>query len=383
MGQNGGVPPILFVALQTGAASNGGIASIGAIIESLSRFRPVVLTNRESDVTRRWRALGIEVSIIGEAASAGWRRAPLRTAATYVRWFFAIRGLLRRTRARIVHANDPLAFQLAFAAVRSVPRAQIVLNIRDTIGSGRAAPRKKYERLFRAASHTLFLSRDMRERWGTITPAALENSTATYSMVDFERFAPQPLSAVKPRVVLVSGVVCDKKGQLPFLREVAPRLADAGIASWLSGDFALDSEPYARACAKAAAPLGDMVRFLGYRSDVHDLIARAHVVAVTSRYEGLMRTMIEAMAMGRPVVSTDVASAREMLEMPGRSAGAVFADDRLSDMAETIIGLCRDEDTNRQLGANGHAIARKYFDSARVLQAYESTYDRLLSTSRT
>ena len=125
-------------------------------------------------------------------------------------------------------------------------------------------------------------------------------------------------------------------------------LAAAGIECWLSGDDGPGERDYAVRCRAAAATLGTAVRFLGLRSDVADLIVRAHVIAVPSLYEGLMRTMIEAMACGRPVVSADVASAREMLAQSGREAGAVvqYADET---MAREIIRLCRDEQANRAL----------------------------------
>ena len=44
-------PAVLFVALQTGAAANGGIASLGEIMAGLTRYRAVLLTNRESATT--------------------------------------------------------------------------------------------------------------------------------------------------------------------------------------------------------------------------------------------------------------------------------------------------------------------------------------------
>ena len=367
---------ILFVALQTDAGANGGIASLGEILRSLTRYRPIVLTNRESTVTQAWQAHGIEVHIVPEKASLGLRNAPLASFSTYIRYFNAIRRLLTATGARVIHANDPLAFQLAYAAGRS-KGAKMVLNIRDTLGAGRTPPKRKYDWLFSTADHTLFLSRDMQSRWADISPIVLQASSATFSIVDFERFSPRPLPGSGPPMVLVSGVICPKKGQLDFLRHVAPVLAAAGIEMWFSGDFSPETDDYSARCADAATPLGDAVKFLGYRRDVPELIAQAHVVAISSRYEGLMRTMIESMACGRPVVSTDVASAREMLEQPGQNAGAVFDFDQWAAMANTIVELCHDESRNRQLGNNGAAIAKSLFTRGNVVRTYEDCYDNL------
>jgi glycosyltransferase involved in cell wall biosynthesis len=375
-------PPVLFVALQTGAQANGGIASIGQVIANLRSFRPIVLTNIESPVTARWREQGITVHICPEQASRGLGSAPLAAIRTYGRYFRMVRSLLSGTGARIVHANDPLAFQLSLAAVRSVPSARIALNIRDTLNPDRAPPRRKYRMLFRAADRVLMLSRDMVARWNGFAPIETGKALHTYSIVDFARFAPTPIEPAARRRVLVSGVASPKKGQLAFLREVAPKLAAAGIFTVLSGDFDPQTNPYAAECRRAAEPLGQWAEFIGYSADMPDLLRSVGCVAVCSTYEGLMRTMIEAMAAARPVVSTDVASAREMLEMEGRTAGIVHPLSHPDRLAESIISLCNDPAMADRLGSNGAVIAREFFNAERVITAYEGCYAAMLTSLR-
>ncbi len=372
-------PGILFVALQTGAGANGGIASMSEIIRSLENYRPVILTNIASQTTRDWQSAGIDVHIVPEQAHLGVRHAPLAAIAAYIRYFIALRRIVRNGDIGLVHANDPLAFQLAVAGTKTMPHVRLLFSMRDTLDPARAVPRRKFSWLYKNADHTFFLSHDMRDRWASIVPAAGLRSSATFSVVDFNRFHPAPLSRERPKVVLVSGVISPKKGQLRFLTHVAPILAKAGIVTWLSGDCPQGSD-YARKCREAARPLADKVRFLEYRSDMPELIARAHVVCISSRYEGLMRTMIEAVSMARPVVSTDVSSASEILEQPDRRAGYVMPIDFNADVARTIVRLCEDEEHNRMLGANGVMIAREKFDRARVIEAYESVYDSFAMT---
>lgn len=370
-------PVVLFVALQTGAAANGGIASLGEIMASLTRYRAVLVTNRKSAATRRWAEAGIEVHVVPERASEGWKRSPLAAGVSYARYFRAVRHLLAKTGARVVHANDPLAFQLSYAAVRSHPSARIAFNLRGTPPPEREGPQRLMEWRFANADHTFLLSQDMITRLTPLAPSASRKSSVTYSIVNFEAFAPRPLTCEEPRVALLSGLISVNKGQLEYLRRVAPELARQGIASWIAGDFAAGEDDHAEACRRAAEPLGEMVRFLGYRDDMPALLARAHVLCVASRYEGLMRSMIEAMAAGRPVVSTDVASAREMLERQGEEAGSVVPLEPGADMAAELVRLCRDEDANRAMGANGVAIARRLLAQASVVEAYESRYDAL------
>ncbi len=370
-------PAVLFVALQTGAMANGGIASIGEVIANLRQFRPVVLTNMESPITASWRALGIPVHICPEQASQGIRNAPIASLRTYVRFFVSVRRILVREGVRIVHANDPLAFQLALAAVRSVAGARIVLNIRDTLDPDRTPPLGKYRVLFAAADRVLMLSRDMVARWHALVPMQPGKALHTYSIVDLDRSTPCASPRSMARCVLVSGIASPKKGQLWFLREVAPTLAAAGIRTILAGDFDPAANPYVAECLRAAESLGDGVELRGYCSDMPDLMRQIACIGIASTHEGLMRTMIEAMAVGRPVVSTDVASAREMLEQPGRPAGRVHSRSDPRAFARSIIELCDNPPLADELGGNGAAIARELFAAERVIAAYEGCYAEL------
>ena len=59
--------------------------------------------------------------------------------------------------------------------------------------------------------------------------------------------------------------------------------------------------------------LGRRVRFLGWRADALSILAAAEVVVHPSLHEALPSAVIEALALGRPVVATDVSSMRDIL----------------------------------------------------------------------
>jgi len=129
------------------------------------------------------------------------------------------------------------------------------------------------------------------------------------------------------------------------------------------------------ACAEAAAPLRDAVRFLGYRSDIPELMAQSTVVAVPSRHEGLVRAMIEAMSCSRPVVSFDVCSARELLESQSGGAGQVVDIGDYEGMTNAILEYCRDRDLASKAGKRGHETASRLFARDEVVRRYEQVYE--------
>jgi glycosyltransferase involved in cell wall biosynthesis len=370
-------PPVVFVILQTDALANGGLQSITEVMLRLKAHRPIVLTNLDTELSQSWRSHGIDVHIVAEQASGGLRRNPLGSIRTYRRYHRALSDILRASGASVVHANDPLAFQLSLTAVKRSPGTRIALNLRDTLDPGRRPPRLKYRMMFAAADHVLYLSADMAERWRQVAANATRSCSVTYSIVDPELFASSPVPSGENPVVLVSGIFRPKKGQLEFIRNVVPALAAQGIETWFAGDFEPATDPYAAACGAAAKPFADRVRFLGYRSDLPELFRQASVVAVPSRHEGLVRGMIEAMSCGRPVVSFDVCSAREILEDKSRGAGVVLRSGDYAGMAAALARFATDRDAQAAAGRAGSAAARALFDAEQVVERYERVYREL------
>ena len=367
-------PPVVFVALQTGALANGGLQSITEVMRQLKRHRPIALTNLDAHLAQSWRSHGIAVRVVPEQASHGLRRNPAGTLRTYRHYHQALAEIVRESGARVIHANDPLAFQLSVSTAR-FGKARIALNLRDTLDPSRRPPRLKYRAMFATADHVFYLSHDMAERWRQVAPNATKASSVTYSIVDPKRFAPSPAPSGAIPVVLVPGIFWAKKGQLDFIRNVVPKLAENGVETWFAGDFEPEANAYAAACAEAARPFTDRVRFLGFRSDLPELYGQANVIAVPSRHEGLMRGMIEAMSCARPVVSFDVCSAREVLE--DKDAGAVLALGDHDGMAKAIIRYASNRDLQGAAGQAGSSTALDLFDPDKVVERYERVYRAL------
>ena len=123
-----------------------------------------------------------------------------------------------------------------------------------------------------------------------------------------------------------------------------------------------------------AAELGmaDRVHFPGFRADVGDVLAAMDLFAVSSDREGLANAMLEAMATGLPVVSTEVSGAREALD-PAEGeprAGLVTPMDERA-LAESIGTLLRDPSMRRALGDAGRGRAERRFGEGRFLDDWE------------
>jgi glycosyltransferase involved in cell wall biosynthesis len=86
--------------------------------------------------------------------------------------------------------------------------------------------------------------------------------------------------------------------------------------------------------------LGDAVKFAGERPDAPAIVAQADVFFITSCREGFPNVVLEAMALGVPIVSTDYSDIRHILPR----ASQVVADRSAAKLAETIVAIDKDRE---------------------------------------
>ena len=126
--------------------------------------------------------------------------------------------------------------------------------------------------------------------------------------------------------------------------------------------------------------VGDVVRLLGARTDVADLIVAADVVAVASRVEGLPGAVLEAMALETPVVASDLPMVREAI---GDHAAALVP---VGDAA-ALAGALRHVLADPSAVAASTAAARRRFDEQftpdAVVAGLSRIYERAASRRRT
>jgi len=126
----------------------------------------------------------------------------------------------------------------------------------------------------------------------------------------------------------------------------------------------------------AAAGLAGAVEFLGYRYDVPELTAAADVAVLTSVKEGIPRALMQAAAVGVPVVATDVKGTREVVA--NAQTGFLVPLDDAETLAERLGRLLDDAELRRQMGARAAQYAREHFDEEQVVQRLVRVYRNAL-----
>lgn len=334
--------------------------------------RVCVIGRPGGEVTRRAAALGLDVD---PAPMGGWLDP--RTLAAFA-------AILRRREVEVACVNLDKEIRLAGIGGLGLPRFRLVPR--------RGSPdpikdnwhyRLVYERLVdRLIVNCHALARTVAGHLPWFAPGRIR---VVYNGCDPDALAaavhPGRLRAElglgpdRPVVSLV-GEVGRRKGQdlllaaAARLRPLHPRAVYL-LAGAEEGPGALAS---LQAQARDLGLADGAVRFLGFRTDPLDVMADSDVVVLPSRSEGFPNSLLEAMALGRPVLATAVDGIPELVDA-GRTGALVPADDLPAFAAELDLLL---DDAGRR-AAWGEAGRRRVWERFSASAAASALEDCLLA----
>lgn len=127
--------------------------------------------------------------------------------------------------------------------------------------------------------------------------------------------------------------------------------------------------------------LGDRVVFVGVRNDVPRLLRAIDVMCLSSNWEGLPITILEAMASARPVVVTDVGGNREAV-IDGET-GIIVPPENPDALADALLRLAGDPESRAEMGRNARARFEEEFAIDAMIRTTESIYDDCLGKRKT
>ena len=122
--------------------------------------------------------------------------------------------------------------------------------------------------------------------------------------------------------------------------------------------------------------LGDRVVVTGYRVDGIDLMTTFDCFVQTSHWEGMPMALLEAMALGTPIVATAVGGVPEVVDDGKTGLLLRSRDARL--LADALIGVLRDPVVARTMGTAGRARYLAHFTSRDMIAQYEQLYAAVL-----
>lgn len=194
------------------------------------------------------------------------------------------------------------------------------------------------------------------------------------SGVDLQRFTPQPEPEGDPVVILPSRMLWSKG--VKYFIEAARMLRKAGLRARfvLAGaDDPGNPEAVPQIQLEAWQRQGD-AEWWEWTDDTPSLYHRAHIVCLPSTYgEGVPRSLVEACASGRPVVTTDMPGCREVVR-DGEN-GFLVKPHHSGELADALKRLIENPELRHEMGERSRQIAAREFSQQKVIKETLKLYD--------
>jgi glycosyltransferase involved in cell wall biosynthesis len=296
--------------------------------------------------------------------------------ARLARWF-------REEGAELVHCHDLYSVLIGVPAAR-LAGVPVIASRRDLGHHVTAVQRPMLRLALRQATRVLANAATVASQVEREDGVPASRIAIVPNGLDLPRFderarrleAPAPLSP-GPTVLTVARMTYPAKGHDDLLAAVPLVRREVNARFVLVGDGPREVELRRLAEETGAAP---GVTFLGRRTDVPALLARADLVCHPARMEGLPNAVMEAMAAGRPLVATSVGGTPELVK--DGVHGLLVPPEDPPALAAAILELLRDPARARGMAAAARARIEASFTIEALVGRIDRLYGEMIAPAR-
>jgi starch synthase (maltosyl-transferring) len=351
-----------------------------------SRVRLFIGSLRErGDLHRTAESEGIETLALDCQRTRDFPRAVVRL----VRW-------LKENRIDVVHTHldDASLVGLTAARLAGVPGRVMTRHHSDEriIYGGRK--RLLLDKLIgrHLARHIVALSLPSKRALLEIDGVDEEKIRLVPTGYDWTRFRSSPEDVLAVRrslgienclVLSIVGSIAWVSAQRTFLKgqdRLLRAFASAGLPEYVRLLVVGSGEQRELRALAAELGVAERCRFLGHRRDILDVISASDLIVHPSLSEAQCHVLIEAMALGRSVISSTVGAAEEMV-IPGENGWLIPPRDQQA-LVEALREAVSDPERLRVYGEAGRQLVRKLYPIERMVRGYEAIYDEELGGDR-
>ena len=288
----------------------------------------------------------------------------------------SLRNRLQRDRVDIVHTHNTYAHFYGSVAA-SWAGVKTVINSQHGRGCG---PKHKDKLLFRLANlkaaRVVGVSEDAAALCRGEDPWAARKTSVIWNGIDTTRFvfrgpaaAPVAISVARlspekdfPTLLLATAIVVRQVPEFQLM--MIGNGAERANLEALTKSLGIEAH----------------VEFLGERSDVPDLLAKAGFFVSSSKSEGISLTILEAMAVGLPVVTTRVGGNPEIV-VEGQT-GHLVPDQNPDALAAAMLQMLAQREAWPAMGERGRQRVEQQFDIRTMVRQYEVLYSEVMNTRK-
>ena len=357
--------------LNTEHTWRGGEAQLLHLAEGLSRRGKscLVVGQPDSEILKRARDKGLETEAIPM---------PSEWSLTAV---LRLRRILKKKRIQIIHMHTSHACALGGWAAR-LARVPVRVISRRVDFSVRSNPLRHLKYGW-GVDRIIAISKGVRDvliRDG-LNPNRIEVIHSGINPESFDPAYPAGEARAELGIAQASPVVgciahfADHKGHrylIEAARQVVSAVPDTRFLLVGEGELKYNVELMIKKLA-----LDNHFILTGFRLDIQRLLSAMDLVVLSSHQEGLGTSLLDAMAMARPVVATRVGGIPEMIE-DGVNGRLVSPRDPAA-LADGMIELLKDPEKRKRMGEAGRARVMKSFSANAMVSATEALYQKLLA----
>lgn len=365
--------------------TDAGILIIGGQARSLTNFRgPLLKAMRDRGV--RVIAAAPNISRDPDCVSAltklgvEWRDVPLsRTGLNPLADLRSLAAMVRLMRkeeptAVLGYTAKPVIFGTIAASLAQVPRRYALvtgLGYAFTAGGGtlrklvRAVLTSLYRAAFRRTTKAFFQNGDDAALFRELgmLPSSLPVVIVNGSGVDLRRFEPAPFPPGPLKFLLIARMLSAKgireyAGAAQRVRQKHPEIEFHLVGGLDSNPDAIPADE-----VKGWHAAGHII-WHGEVPDVRPHLAAAHVYVLPSYREGMPRSVLEAMAMGRPIITSDAPGCRETV-IEGEN-GFLVPPHTVQPLAEAMERFVDDRGLIERMGRRSRELAELKFDVDKI-----------------
>ena len=393
-----------------GGTVGGAPRSLLCLLEQMDRrrYEPIVLCISDGPMVELFRKSGIETHVVSDISDFSqtelvWYGKKLlwQLPGKSLRFFLSVEAARRHVeyfQPDLVHVNSSTLAAVAQAAFEA--GKPVVWPIREPLAGGYFGLRRRWlrHRIQLHATRVIAISEYDAAR---LLPS--DRIRTIYNFVDFTVFdrgidasAARVQLNLSPshQVVTMLGGCSEVKGTLPFVRSlelvqsripnvrflvVGPRPSvgvSHSLPALIKSLFRVDAYDQAvMDVARSAVDSGSLC-FLATRDDVPQVLAASDLLVFPSTVPHFARPVIEAGAMAKAVVASDLGGPRELVHHD--HTGLLVSPDNPHALSDAIISILTDPVRSQALGEAGYRHARKLFDAQSNAKRTFDVYEEIL-----
>ncbi len=296
------------------------------------------------------------------------------------RQFWDVYRLVKGLRPDIVHLHTPIMAFVGRLASKAARARFIIYTAHGFYHHEGMDPIKKQlfalpELLLSRFTHVIFFQSKEDETWARLKKLLpqermfyIGNGTAlsffSPTAVNHDKLRALRDEIGSGRLILTCGRVVREKGFFELVKASKDVLEGFPEAVFVLAGQGPEIDGLKRAARSNG--VHENWRFLGWREEMRELLALSEFFVLPSWREGLPRSIIEAMAMAKPVVATDIRGCRE--EVVDGETGFLVPPKDPAALASAIKRLLSDEELALRMGRAGRKRAEELFDEKKIIQ---------------